>query len=237
MLCIYCRSDTTESTGAEHVIPAALACKDTLEPGYVCDKCNDYFAKMDYNFMLNRYIALFVGAQQIPNRNGRIRTQIGHKLNFPEFGSFLFQLCPDQKESTDRKWVYGAKQDENFDELLFARGVHKLAFNTFAYGRGGREAMHGRFDNLRRYIRRPDRGEIWPYAVGGAPYDGTYYASLHHDSAFTEVSVSLHVLCLNFFVFLSGSCYDLAAKATGQEVYVVSRKGQWQGSSILGLTR
>lgn len=142
MLCIYCKSDSTKSIGVEHVIPAALGCTDTLERGYVCDECNHYFADMDNNFLLNRYVAMFVGAQQIPNRTGRIRSQIGHRLNFPELGSFVFQLNPDHRQSTDRKWVYGAKQDESFDELLFARAVHKMAFNTFAYGRGWRESMN-----------------------------------------------------------------------------------------------
>lgn len=72
MLCIYCNKDSTNSVGVEHVIPAALGCRDVLEKGCVCDKCSDCLAAMDYNFFLNRYVAMFVGTQQISKRNGRI---------------------------------------------------------------------------------------------------------------------------------------------------------------------
>lgn len=149
----------------------------------------------------------------------------------------MFRLSPDRRQSTDRKRVYGAKQDEDFDELLFARGVHKIAFNTFAYDRGWRESLNSKFDDVRRYVRFPYKGEIWPYAVRAAPYDGRSYAYLHHDSSFVEISVSLHVLSLDFLVFLSGPRHDLEARVAGQQLYVVSRKGQWQGSSLLGLIR
>ena len=55
----------------------ALGCNKTLPKGFVCDSCNGYFADMDKDILLNRYIALYVGAEGIPGKRRKIRREIG----------------------------------------------------------------------------------------------------------------------------------------------------------------
>ena len=153
MICIYCLKDSSHTSGQEHVIPEGLGCKETLPKSYVCDSCNNYFSEMDKNILLNRYIALHIGTAEIPGKRGKIRKQIGEKLHFPKKGAFRILLGPVTVTSGMRQADFHLEQSNEFDELLFARGIHKSAFNCFALRFGRNYALHPRFNNLRRYIR------------------------------------------------------------------------------------
>jgi HNH endonuclease len=233
MKCIYCKTDTSRSQGVEHVIPEALGCQKTLEKGSMCDECNNYFSAMDNNFLLNRFVALYFGAKQIPGKSG-VRKQIANRLRFSDYGSFELELVSDSGKADSRKLVFKPRQDRSFDELLFARGVHKIAFNSFAYRHGLQDALHERFDRLRRYVRQPENGEIWNYAVRQAPSDENYYATFYTQSR--EI-VELHILCLDFCVVLTGWRRDVEERIAGDNVFIVSRKGNWQDPSVFGLKR
>ena len=46
MRCIFCGSDTSQSTSVEHIIPESFGnSKAILRKGIVCDKCNNYFSR------------------------------------------------------------------------------------------------------------------------------------------------------------------------------------------------
>jgi len=93
--CIYCLRDSSSTTSHEHVIPEALGCRETLPKGYVCDHCNNHFSReIDKSILLNRYISLHVGTEQIPGKKGKIRRQIGDNLRFHQKGAFEIQLGP-----------------------------------------------------------------------------------------------------------------------------------------------
>lgn len=51
--------------------------------------------------------------------------------------------------------------DNSFNTRRFRRSLHHVAFNWFAYERGAKAALHKRFDNVRRYIRKPHPNEEW----------------------------------------------------------------------------
>ena len=44
--CIFCHKDVSISKSVEHIIPESLGNKSHVLPkGYVCDECNNYFAR------------------------------------------------------------------------------------------------------------------------------------------------------------------------------------------------
>ena len=45
MRCLFCKQDSSNTKSVEHIIPESLGNKTLILPrGYVCDKCNNYFA-------------------------------------------------------------------------------------------------------------------------------------------------------------------------------------------------
>ena len=45
MRCLFCKKDSDETKSIEHIVPESLGNKSFVLPlGYVCDKCNNYFA-------------------------------------------------------------------------------------------------------------------------------------------------------------------------------------------------
>ncbi|MGO8990712.1 MAG: HNH endonuclease [bacterium] len=235
-ICIYCMKDSSGVRSLEHVIPEALGCKETLPKGYVCDDCNNYFSEMDKCVLLNRYIALHVGAEEIRGKRGKIRRQIGERLRFPEKGAFEIILGPRTITPGTQKVEFELEQSKEFDELLFARGIHKMAFNSYTSQFGRRDALRSRFDNLRRYVRRADRDELWPYGVRESQYKESKFIAIFHRGNPDEV-VGLHILGLEFLISLTGWTREIQKRLREDDISVIHENGQWQESSLLGLKR
>ena len=44
--CLFCKADSSASRSREHIVPESLGnTEHVLEPGIVCDRCNNYFAR------------------------------------------------------------------------------------------------------------------------------------------------------------------------------------------------
>lgn len=235
-VCIYCLKDSLGARSLEHVIPEALGCRITLPKGYVCDACNNYFSEMDKSILLNRYIGLHVGTEEIPGKKGKIRRQIGERLRFPQKGAFEITLGPRTITPGTQKVEFVLEQSQEFDELLFARGIHKIAFNSYASRFGQRDALHDRFNNLRRYVRKADRDELWTYAVKELQYRENDFIAIFHNENWDEV-VELHILGLKFLVSLMRWRREIEKYLRTNNYSIVCHKGQWQESSLLGLKR
>lgn len=75
---------------------------------------------MDKMILINNYIAIHVGTEQIPGKRGRPRKHIGDRFEFLPNRELIIQmqLCnsnPNLKES-----IYRLSQSNEFDEFLFA---------------------------------------------------------------------------------------------------------------------
>ncbi len=232
-VCIYCLKDGFGARSLEHVIPEALGCRITLPKGYVCDACNNYFSEMDKSILLNRYIGLHVGTEEIPGKKGKIRKQIGERLRFAEKGTFEITLGPRTITPGTKKVEFGLEQSKEFDELLFARGIHKIAFNSYASRFGQRDALHNRFDNLRRYVRKADRDELWTYAVKESEDSENNFIAIVRQTNWGEI-VELRILCLDFLVSLRGWKKEIEKYLRANDYSIVWHKGQWQERSLLG---
>lgn len=226
-VCIYCLKNASNAKGVEHVIPESLGFKETLPKGYVCDECNNYFSKIDNTILNNRYIAMQIGTGQIPGKKDKIRKLIGDKLYFPEKDHFSLKsdtltICPGKvKESYDVTF----KQNSVFDELKFARGIHKIAFNLYVFQYRQRAALNQKFDNLRRYIRNPDKNEFWKYACKYEPNSNNRYIK--------ENIVIFNTYGLEFLVSLANEWDEKIARNNGYKILYTGN--EWNGSSMVGL--
>ncbi len=150
VVCIYCLKDSSNTNNLEHVIPESLGCKDTLPKGTVCDSCNDYFSNIDKNVLYNRYISFHAGTQEVPGKKGKTRRHLGEKLFFPKKYEFIMSLqcaIPQGEYQAGAKFDFKIEQSKEFDELLFAHGVHKIAFNCYTYKFGKSNALLSSFDS------------------------------------------------------------------------------------------
>jgi hypothetical protein len=238
-VCIYCREDSSNATSKEHVIPESLGCKETLPRGYICNSCNNYFSDMDKIVLYNRYIGMRVGTEEIPGKNGKIRKHIGERLRFSKKGALEIILGPATIPAGTHhgmKLDFRLEQSKEFDELLFARGIHKIAFNCYAYRFGHRSALHSRFNNLRRYIRYANKGELWIYAVKESYNFENECIAIVHETRWGE-AVDLRLLSLDFLISLTGWRSEIESKITANDTNIIHRKGQWKASTLLGLQK
>lgn len=235
-ICIYCVKDSSGARSVEHIIPEGLGCKETLPKGYVCDHCNNYFSEMDKCVLQNRYIALHVGTEEIPGKKGKIRRQIGENLRFPQKGYFEIKLGPKAITSGMQKVEFPLEQSKEFDELLFARGIHKIAFNSYAFRFGQRNALQNRFNNLRRYIRKADRDELWTYAVKESQDSQNNFVAIIRQTNSGEI-IELRILCIDFLISLTGWKREIEDDLRRGNIYIVRHEGQWQESSLIGLKK
>lgn len=232
-VCIYCKKDRSEIKYEEHVIPEALGCKKTLPKGYVCDSCNNYFSDLDSNLLLNRYIALTVGTEEIPGKKDKIRRHIGENLSFTYKGSFVMKLGTSTIRPGTTQATFHPKQPAGFDESKFARAIYKTAFNCYAGRFGQSNALHSRFDKLRQYIRAPQRDEFWRYAAKISPDAESSLLALF-DGHEGEI-VTLRLLRLDFLVILTGWKKEIEDRLQNSEIYIVRGEGQWDHNSLVGL--
>jgi|GEM_PF-2928687 len=232
--CIYCLKDSSKTQSHEHIFPEALGYKKKLPKGYVCDNCNNYFSDLDKNVLYNRIVALKCGAEGIPGKKGH-RLQIGQKLNFPNPGSGQFELTlgPISITNETKEVNFTSKQDTEFNELKFARGIHKIAFNCYASRFRQEKALQSRFDNLRRYIKNPNQHELWIYAVRYATKCNSIVTFDFFEN--NEEILKLQIFNLDFVVFLREWESNMEFTLKNSGFTVIKRKGQWRASSLLGL--
>lgn len=74
MRCLFCKNDSTNSKSVEHIVPESLGNKSlTLPLGYVCDVCNNYFArKVEKPFMEMPDIKQMRFQLDVSNKKNRI---------------------------------------------------------------------------------------------------------------------------------------------------------------------
>ena len=76
MRCLFCKQDSSNTKSVEHIIPESLGNKTLILPrGYVCDKCNNYFAiKVEKPFLELAEIRQLRFQEMIPNKKNRMPT-------------------------------------------------------------------------------------------------------------------------------------------------------------------
>ncbi len=74
MRCIFCKKPSGTSKAVEHIVPESLGnLHHVLPKGFVCDSCNQYFARKIERPLLESGVFKFIRADRIiPNKKGRI---------------------------------------------------------------------------------------------------------------------------------------------------------------------
>lgn len=74
MRCLFCKNDSSATKSIEHIIPESLGNKTLVLPlGYVCDKCNNYFArKVEKPFLEQFNMRLLRFQKAIPSKKKKI---------------------------------------------------------------------------------------------------------------------------------------------------------------------
>lgn len=113
MRCLFCKQDSSNTKSVEHIIPESLGNKTMILPrGYVCDKCNNYFAiKVEKPFMELPEIRQLRFQEMIPNKKNKM-PQMEALYNWKS----PVKLGWDVKQ--DECMLYIDANDEVFNEIL-----------------------------------------------------------------------------------------------------------------------
>ncbi len=188
MRCLFCKKNSGSSISKEHVVPESLGNKrHILPPGWVCDKCNNYFArKVEAPFLETWYGTSSRFEMGIPNKKGRIpigtgfhpqsRTKVDFKIDKDGVSFFAAEGEDETKfinsirtQSRGSFYISSAGEPElNYET---ARFIGKIALETLAYqwididGWNNELVDKVELDELRNYVRRGKPGLVWPIHI------------------------------------------------------------------------
>lgn len=187
MRCIFCKAPSHGCKSVEHIIPESLGNVDHLLPrGWVCDTCNNYFAReVEKPFLDSDYGRAARFEMAVANKRGRIPSVIGihsqsrakiELFRDPETNELL--LTPAEGEDESR-FVASARSDPHGViyvpaatlpevSIATARFVGKIALEVLAHrcinvpGANDEIVDKPELDELRRYVRSGSATSIWP---------------------------------------------------------------------------
>lgn len=168
MRCIYCLEDSSRSRGVPHVLPEALAQNDLVLPvGAVCDACNHYLGhELDTALAAHPVVSLLIPFLRLPGKRGKLRDRVGNVASDVHPGGITvpcaepkITVAPDGSQSATVQPLLAP----TFDLLRFRRALHHVGFNALVHRDGVERAYGGEYDEVRRYVRRPHKGESWSY--------------------------------------------------------------------------
>lgn len=192
MRCIFCKTDSTNSKSVEHIFPESLGNVDiVLQPGIVCDGCNQYFAsKVEKPVLEMPFFTSIRHRHDIPNKKNRIpkgsaiigggiaieKTPIGRKLIIKD--TRIQQGIIDGTTTTMIIPMHSDPEPQNRD---IARFLGKIALEYMA----SRISDNSEFlnnlidepalDRLRNFVRFGDNKIAWNYSQRRIHDDGALF--------------------------------------------------------------
>lgn len=185
MRCIFCKNDSKGSKSREHIIPESLGNKRTvLEPGVVCDVCNNYFAiKIEGPLLESDLFKQLRFAHGIYSKKGRLPSGKGVvagtqvELIAGKGSRVLEVICNDGsvfkkvKDGEVNKMYVGMGINFPERDKLLSRFLGKVAIEMLAdrfYGHDGwnEEIVDkNELDLLRNYVRYDSGINFWEYNI------------------------------------------------------------------------
>lgn len=177
MHCLFCKCDSSDSRSIEHIIPESLGNTDyTLPQGFVCDKCNNYFArKVEKPFFDLQAIQSLRFQECIPNKAGKYQSLVGIldegvpvKIRREQQGDEFITtiLCDSEiftrlkQSSTSHRLIFPAFVDESSfsSSLVVTRFLAKIALEALAQRLNSIDGLeylvnHDGLDMLREHAR------------------------------------------------------------------------------------
>ena len=142
MKCIFCKQESNDCVSVEHILPESLGSIEAiLDPGVVCDKCNNYFSReIEKPVLSSGIFKLLRNDKQIPSKKGKI----------PVFG------YTDKPELPDYR-VMG--------RFVGKVGLEALAQRTKKVNGWNEEIVtKTELEELRNFVRFNSGKEDWPFA-------------------------------------------------------------------------
>jgi hypothetical protein len=189
MRCIFCKANSDNSVSVEHVLPESLGNEDhILPPGWVCDRCNNYFAiKVEKPFLEGDFARSIRHFMRVPSKKGRIPTfstlhcRSGTKIDlfYDERGRHLMKAAVGEDErkfadlvDSQTSGVFQSPAVIVPDlDLMTARFIAKLGLEILALkcseipGWNDEIVDKPELDALREYARFVRPNIIWPINI------------------------------------------------------------------------
>lgn len=166
-VCLYCRAPTTGAEGAAHLLPEAIVANDVCLPaGTICDKCNNYFSKLDSALANHPMLAFGIQAFGLPGKRGKPRVKLGHFEYRGDGTSAKLSVQPRAIKSVEisgNRPLIALQPPQGEALRRFHRSLYYVAFNLMVYSMPVQDMLRTLYDPVRTYIRRPAQGEVWPY--------------------------------------------------------------------------
>lgn len=187
MRCLFCKADSSASRSREHIVPESFGnTEHVLEPGVVCDGCNNYFARnVEKPILDSLYYKERRFSAVVPNKRGHIVPLDGFHLKsgtriqvHANTGAGIsVGAHPDADEVRFIKTLLDHSQGALIfpiatppEERVLARfigkvGLEALASRLIQVGKS-HEALvdEPAFDELRNFVRRGSGPRQWSVA-------------------------------------------------------------------------
>lgn len=184
MICIFCKSDSSDSAPLEHIIPESLGNKEHIvERGAVCGKCNNYFSsKVERPFLGLPVIIMARFCEAVLSKKGRIPTvealllphSVEVVLSKDKHTGETSVLLPEGAADEVLQHGTGTLLLPHFGMLepnrIVSRFMAKVALEALCHRVEGADeygaeiAMHPGLDPIREHARRGDHG-VWPVGI------------------------------------------------------------------------
>lgn len=184
MRCLFCKSDSSTSRSREHIVPESFGnTEHVLEPGVVCDRCNNYLAReVEKPILDSLYFKERRFSMGVPNKRGRVVPLDGLDLQsgtrvkaHADIGEGI-SISADQDAEAGRFFKAPLSQSKGsfvfptatpLDERALARFVGKVGLEALAYrliqaGMSHEELVDKQdLDLLRNFVRRGSGPGQW----------------------------------------------------------------------------
>ena len=188
MRCLFCKLDTKDSVSIGHIIPESLGNTDHILPrGWICDRCNNYFArKVEKPFLDSLFAISTRSIMGVPNKRRRVPpTKALHPhsrtivdLTRSEYG-WSAGVAPGQDED---RWIQSMMTSKGGSLYVpipdlpeanseTARFIGKVALEVLAARWRDVEDWndelvdHTALDQLRDYVRLGTPATAWPIGI------------------------------------------------------------------------
>ncbi|WP_114793119.1 HNH endonuclease [Niabella yanshanensis] len=186
MNCIFCKGPSDDSVSVEHIIPKSLGnTQFILEKGWVCDKCNNYFAiKIEQPLLQMPFFMQYRHDLNVKSKKGKIPSKKGFLLDENISEAVLHKDKNKQERLEIEPSVINEILTSGIEEiplitvtyavpvanelvskLLAKMGIESIAHTAMTNGYDEFYYNQESLDNIKRYVRRGKRNEFWPYVT------------------------------------------------------------------------
>lgn len=205
MKCIWCKQNSDSSKSVEHILPESLGNQThTLPRGWVCDQCNNYFARKIEQPFLESYYGLAIRFEAtIPNKKRRVPPLAGIHLQSSLAIEVVRSLHDGSisigalKEVDVPNWIDAITQNksgalifpaatEPENNRILSRFIAKVALEVLASkcieidGWNDEIVNQLVLEEIRQYVRFNNPSSLWPIHIRKIYPYGTMFAEEGH---------------------------------------------------------